>query len=39
MPAVNIREIVGLGPLIPALLSNIEHAVPLAHALSAGGLA
>lgn len=36
---MNIREIVGMTPVIPVLtLSNIEHAVPLARALVDGGL-
>jgi 2-dehydro-3-deoxyphosphogluconate aldolase/(4S)-4-hydroxy-2-oxoglutarate aldolase len=36
---VNIREIVGLTPVIPVLtLSDLEHAVPLARALVQGGL-
>jgi 2-dehydro-3-deoxyphosphogluconate aldolase / (4S)-4-hydroxy-2-oxoglutarate aldolase len=36
---VNIREIVGLAPVIPVLtITELEHAVPLARALSAGGL-
>jgi 2-dehydro-3-deoxyphosphogluconate aldolase/(4S)-4-hydroxy-2-oxoglutarate aldolase len=36
---VNIREIVGLAPVIPVLTVNeLEHAVPLARALVAGGL-
>ncbi|MGA2187454.1 MAG: bifunctional 4-hydroxy-2-oxoglutarate aldolase/2-dehydro-3-deoxy-phosphogluconate aldolase [Steroidobacteraceae bacterium] len=36
---MNIREIVGLAPVIPVLtITEIEHAVPLARALSAGGL-
>jgi 2-dehydro-3-deoxyphosphogluconate aldolase/(4S)-4-hydroxy-2-oxoglutarate aldolase len=36
---VNIREIVGLAPVIPVLTINeLEHAVPLARALAAGGL-
>jgi 2-dehydro-3-deoxyphosphogluconate aldolase/(4S)-4-hydroxy-2-oxoglutarate aldolase len=36
---VNIREIVGLAPVIPVLtITDLEHAVPLARALSAGGL-
>jgi len=36
---VNIREIVALSPVIPVLIINeIEHAVPLARALAAGGL-
>jgi len=36
---VNIREIVGLGPVIPVLtVSDLAHAVPLARALVAGGL-
>ena len=34
-----IREIVGLAPVIPVLtITELEHAVPLARALSAGGL-
>jgi len=36
---VNIREIVGLAPVIPVLtITDLGHAVPLARALSAGGL-
>lgn len=36
---MNIREIVGMGPVIPVLtISELEHAVPLARALAAGGL-
>jgi 2-dehydro-3-deoxyphosphogluconate aldolase/(4S)-4-hydroxy-2-oxoglutarate aldolase len=36
---VNIREIVGFAPVIPVLtITELEHAVPLARALSAGGL-
>jgi len=36
---VNIREIVGLSPVIPVLtIAQLEHAVPLARALLAGGL-
>jgi 2-dehydro-3-deoxyphosphogluconate aldolase/(4S)-4-hydroxy-2-oxoglutarate aldolase len=36
---VNIREIVGLAPVIPILtVGDVEHAVPLARALVAGGL-
>jgi 2-dehydro-3-deoxyphosphogluconate aldolase / (4S)-4-hydroxy-2-oxoglutarate aldolase len=36
---VNIREIVGLAPVIPVLtITDLEHAVPLARALAAGGL-
>jgi len=36
---VNIREIVDLAPVIPVLTINkIEHAVPVARALTAGGL-
>jgi 2-dehydro-3-deoxyphosphogluconate aldolase/(4S)-4-hydroxy-2-oxoglutarate aldolase len=36
---VNIREIVGLAPVIPVLtITELEHAVPLARALCAGGL-
>ena len=36
---MNIREIVGLAPVIPVLtVTDIEHAVPLARALVAGGL-
>ncbi len=36
---MNIREIVGLAPVIPVLtVTEIEHAVPLARALVAGGL-
>ena len=36
---MNIREIVGLTPVIPVLtLSDLEHAVPLARALVQGGL-
>jgi 2-dehydro-3-deoxyphosphogluconate aldolase/(4S)-4-hydroxy-2-oxoglutarate aldolase len=36
---VNIREIAGLVPVIPVLtITELEHAVPLARALSAGGL-
>jgi 2-dehydro-3-deoxyphosphogluconate aldolase / (4S)-4-hydroxy-2-oxoglutarate aldolase len=36
---VNIREIVGLGPVIPVLtVTELAHAVPLARALAAGGL-
>jgi 2-dehydro-3-deoxyphosphogluconate aldolase / (4S)-4-hydroxy-2-oxoglutarate aldolase len=36
---VNIREIVGLAPVIPVLtINDFEHAVPLARALAAGGL-
>ena len=36
---MNIREIVGLAPVIPVLtITDIEHAVPLARALAAGGL-
>src|SRR6267142_318515 len=39
MSIVNIREIVGLAPVIPVLtIAELEHAVPLARALSAGGL-
>ena len=35
----NIREILGIAPVIPVLtVSDIEHAVPLARALAAGGL-
>jgi 2-dehydro-3-deoxyphosphogluconate aldolase/(4S)-4-hydroxy-2-oxoglutarate aldolase len=36
---LNIREIVGLAPVIPVLtINDLEHAVPLARALAAGGL-
>ncbi|HLZ98235.1 MAG TPA: bifunctional 4-hydroxy-2-oxoglutarate aldolase/2-dehydro-3-deoxy-phosphogluconate aldolase, partial [Steroidobacteraceae bacterium] len=36
---MNIREIVGLAPVIPVLtINDLEHAVPLARALCAGGL-
>lgn len=36
---MNIREIVGLAPVIPVLtITDLEHAVPLARALSVGGL-
>jgi 2-dehydro-3-deoxyphosphogluconate aldolase/(4S)-4-hydroxy-2-oxoglutarate aldolase len=36
---VNIREILGLAPVIPVLtITELEHAVPLARALTAGGL-
>ncbi len=36
---MNLREIVGLAPVIPVLtITDLEHAVPLARALSAGGL-
>ncbi len=36
---MNIREIVGLAPVIPVLtINDLEHAVPLARALAAGGL-
>jgi 2-dehydro-3-deoxyphosphogluconate aldolase/(4S)-4-hydroxy-2-oxoglutarate aldolase len=36
---LNIREIVGLAPVIPVLtVTDLEHAVPLARALTAGGL-
>jgi 2-dehydro-3-deoxyphosphogluconate aldolase / (4S)-4-hydroxy-2-oxoglutarate aldolase len=36
---LNIREIVGLAPVIPVLtINDIAHAVPLARALAAGGL-
>jgi 2-dehydro-3-deoxyphosphogluconate aldolase / (4S)-4-hydroxy-2-oxoglutarate aldolase len=36
---VNIREILGIAPVIPVLtVSDAAHAVPLAHALVAGGL-
>jgi 2-dehydro-3-deoxyphosphogluconate aldolase / (4S)-4-hydroxy-2-oxoglutarate aldolase len=36
---VNIREVVGLTPVIPVLtLNDLEHAVPLARALVQGGL-
>lgn len=36
---MNIREIAGLAPVIPLLtISELEHAVPLARALAAGGL-
>ncbi|MGO8856462.1 MAG: bifunctional 4-hydroxy-2-oxoglutarate aldolase/2-dehydro-3-deoxy-phosphogluconate aldolase [Steroidobacteraceae bacterium] len=36
---MNIREIVGIAPVIPVLtITELEHAVPLARALSAGGL-
>jgi 2-dehydro-3-deoxyphosphogluconate aldolase/(4S)-4-hydroxy-2-oxoglutarate aldolase len=36
---VNIREIVGLAPVIPVLtITDLSHAVPLARALCAGGL-
>jgi 2-dehydro-3-deoxyphosphogluconate aldolase/(4S)-4-hydroxy-2-oxoglutarate aldolase len=36
---MNIREIVGLAPVIPVLtVTELEHAVPLARALYAGGL-
>ena len=36
---MNIREIVGLAPVIPVLtITDLEHAVPLARALCAGGL-
>src|SRR5258708_25888536 len=39
MSIVNIREIVGLAPVIPVLtVTELEHAVPLARALAAGGL-
>ena len=36
---MNIREIAGMAPVIPVLrITEIEHAVPLARALVAGGL-
>jgi 2-dehydro-3-deoxyphosphogluconate aldolase/(4S)-4-hydroxy-2-oxoglutarate aldolase len=36
---LNIREIAGIAPVIPVLtIRNLEHAVPLARALVAGGL-
>ena len=36
---MNIREIVGFAPVIPVLtITDLEHAVPLARALTAGGL-
>jgi 2-dehydro-3-deoxyphosphogluconate aldolase/(4S)-4-hydroxy-2-oxoglutarate aldolase len=36
---LNIREIVGLAPVIPVLtITDLAHAVPLARALTAGGL-
>ena len=36
---MDIRDIVGLAPVIPVLTVNeLEHAVPLARALAAGGL-
>ena len=36
---MNIREIVGLAPVIPVLtVTELDHAVPLARALAAGGL-
>ncbi len=36
---MNIREIVGLAPVIPVLtITELEHAVPLALALTTGGL-
>ncbi len=36
---MNIREIVGLAPVIPVLtITDIAHAVPLARAMAAGGL-
>jgi len=36
---LNIREIVGLAPVIPVLtITELEHAAPLARALTAGGL-
>jgi 2-dehydro-3-deoxyphosphogluconate aldolase / (4S)-4-hydroxy-2-oxoglutarate aldolase len=36
---VNIREILGMAPVIPVLtVSDLDHAVPLARALVAGGL-
>ena len=36
---MNIREIVGLAPVIPVLtITDLEHAVPLARALCAGGV-
>ena len=36
---MNIREIVGLAPVIPVLtINDLAHAVPLARALAAGGL-
>ncbi len=36
---MNIREIVGFAPVIPVLtITELEHAVPLARALTAGGL-
>ena len=36
---MNIREIVGLAPVIPVLtITELEHAAPLARALTAGGL-
>ena len=36
---MNIREILGMAPVIPVLtLSDLDHAVPLAQALVAGGL-
>ena len=39
MTAVNIREIVGLAPVIPVLtIADLDTAVPLARALTAGGL-
>jgi 2-dehydro-3-deoxyphosphogluconate aldolase/(4S)-4-hydroxy-2-oxoglutarate aldolase len=38
-PDVNIRDITALAPVIPVLtITDLEHAVPLARALSAGGL-
>jgi 2-dehydro-3-deoxyphosphogluconate aldolase/(4S)-4-hydroxy-2-oxoglutarate aldolase len=38
-PQLNIREIVGLAPVIPLLtIAELAHAVPVARALSAGGL-
>jgi 2-dehydro-3-deoxyphosphogluconate aldolase/(4S)-4-hydroxy-2-oxoglutarate aldolase len=36
---VNIREVLGIAPVIPAVtIHRLEHAIPLARALSAGGL-
>jgi len=36
---MNVREILGLSPVIPVLtITELEHAVPLARALAAGGL-
>ena len=36
---LNIREILGMAPVIPVLtVTELEHAVPLARALAAGGL-